>query len=79
MIRETAQFPVLSNPCVNDKFNFFQSHRREREIVTRREADYAANSGLRLGNQQAHAISIETSMGDLRLQGREVVLENKGC
>ncbi len=47
-----------------------QWHGGEREIVTRREANHAANPGLRLGDQQALAIDVETSTARFAVSGR---------
>src|SRR5450631_2661430 len=74
---QAGQFSKLFDPGADYQFDLVQRHGSEREIVTRREANHAANPGLRFGDKQAHTVDVETSVEDLRLQGGEVVLENE--
>ena len=52
-----------------------RSHGSEREIVAGRKADYAANSGLTLGDEQTHALDIQTFAPGFDFQGSEVIFK----
>jgi hypothetical protein len=75
---EPGQFPKLFDPGLDNEFDLIPRHRRQREIVTRRKANHAANSRFSFGDQQAFVVNVETSVGGLRFQGREIILENEG-
>mgnify|MGYP006950043653 CR=1 FL=1 len=70
-----TQVGRLVGPHLDDLAHAHRLHAREREIVTRREADDPAGAGLGLGPQQAFGIDLVARVG---AQGREVVGEDVG-
>src|ERR1022692_4871241 len=75
---QAGQFPKLSDPCVDDQLNLIPRHRGQGEIVTWGKANHTANPRLGFGDQQAHAVDVEASVGGLWFQGGEIVLEDEG-
>src|SRR5579864_1675149 len=74
---QAAQLAKLFHPGMDDGFDRFRRHGRQRKIVSRRKTDYSADARLALRHQQSESFHIEAFALRSRFQSREVVVENK--
>src|SRR5579864_2294972 len=75
---QAAQLAKLFHPGMDDGFDRFRRHGRQRKIVSRRKTDYSAKARLALRHQQSESFHIEAFALRSRFQSREIVVENKG-
>ena len=71
-----AQFVELIDPHIDDQAQLGNAHARNRQVMARRKAAYAAQAALAVGDQQITFLDRDF----LRIwqQGREIVVENEG-
>ena len=58
------------DPGVHDRFYLVHGHGCKGEVVARRKANHAANSGFGFGNQEAFVVDVESSVRGLPLSAR---------
>src|SRR3954464_12386599 len=73
-VRARAQFAILLGPEVHDSSDLLLRHLRQRQVMSRRKTQDAANAGLGLGD--AERTLVISSRRNVGLEGCEIIFEN---
>ena len=76
-LRHCPQFLKLLRPGTDHALDIFWPHGGKCEVVARREADHAANSGFSLGHNQSTVFKINAVVRNGRHESSEVIVENE--
>src|SRR5579864_809615 len=78
-IRTHTQFLELARPGPHHFGDVLRIHGGERQVVARGETHDSARAGFPGGNKESFSVNIEAIGDGVRLQGREVIVEDKSA
>src|SRR6266404_8355599 len=73
-----SQFAELTGPGADDLLDRADTHAGKSQIVARREAHHAADSGFAFGDQQAFILHIYAGQGRVFFECCEIILKDEG-